>query len=171
MKILIVGLGSIGKRHAKNLEGKADLLLCDQNTSQTEDLNGQVFSDYDEALQENPDGVIIALPNDHHYKAAQKALRSGTYVLVEKPITNTLEDAKALTELSQGKLFVVCVTCATTKPLKPLKQALQKSAPPSSHGHILGIICPICVLVLITASFMLRKKKPVAAHSWIAFMS
>ena len=111
MKILIVGCGSIGQRHAKNIAAIADVSICDSDgvklKALSDDLDCPQFSDIDDALKNQYDGIIIALPNKFHYDAAIKALKTGAFVLVEKPLCHTLEQAEKLVELGGDRLFVV----------------------------------------------------------------
>ncbi|NLZ47182.1 MAG: oxidoreductase [Clostridiales bacterium] len=56
---------------------------------------------------ENIDLVVIAAPNELHYKLAKKALESGKHVVVEKPFTVTTYEAEELITLAlaKGKLI------------------------------------------------------------------
>ena len=78
MRFLIVGLGSIGRRHLRNLRalGEQDILLfrTHRATLPDEDLDGlPVFTDLHQALAEKPDGVIIANPTAAHLSSALPA--------------------------------------------------------------------------------------------------
>ncbi len=108
MKLLIVGYGSIGKRHAANARAFGEVLVCEKDAERVKDFDGTTHTDLDVALAEKPDGVVIALPNAYHYEAAKKALAAGAFVLVEKPICNDLSQARELVELGGERLFVVC---------------------------------------------------------------
>src|SRR5262249_60385360 len=60
----------------------------------TADAN-QIFSD------PNVDLVVIATPNDTHFELAQRALRAGKHVVVDKPFTTTAEEAEELIVLAR----------------------------------------------------------------------
>ncbi len=111
MRILIVGCGSIGARHARNTAPLADIAICDTDVQKVQvlakELDCGAYTDFQEALSTKPDGVIIALPNKHHYSAAKAALETGAYVLVEKPLCHTLDDARELVKLGRDRLRVV----------------------------------------------------------------
>jgi predicted dehydrogenase len=66
-------------------------------------------SDVEELLAAGCDGVVVASPNHLHRVHAEAALRAGANVLIEKPMTVTLEDASALaaTATLTGKLLSV----------------------------------------------------------------
>ena len=55
------------------------------------------------------DAVVIALPASLHYETAKKALQAGKHVLVEKPMTDSLETAQELVELAKDKGLVLMV--------------------------------------------------------------
>jgi len=95
MKFLIVGLGSIGRRHFSNLFslGKKDLLLYRTHKATLPDLDfGDIpcFSDLDAALALKPDGVIVANPTALHLEVAMAAARAGAALLIEKPVSDSL---------------------------------------------------------------------------------
>jgi predicted dehydrogenase len=66
-------------------------------------------SEVEELLAASPDGVIVASPNQLHRVHAEAALRAGAHVLIEKPMTVTLDDAVALGALAGecGRLLTV----------------------------------------------------------------
>ncbi|MGB6633887.1 MAG: Gfo/Idh/MocA family oxidoreductase, partial [Terriglobales bacterium] len=94
-RILVVGCGSIGRRHAKNLKALEvrQLGFCDTNSEALkqccEEVPGEVFSDYGEALQEfKPDVVLICTPPVYHVEEALAALRAHAHVFIEKPLSH-----------------------------------------------------------------------------------
>ncbi len=95
MKFLIVGLGSIGRRHFSNLFslGKKDLLLYRTHKATLPDIDfGDIpcFSDLDATLALKPDGVIVANPTALHLEVAMAAARAGAALLIEKPVSDSL---------------------------------------------------------------------------------
>jgi scyllo-inositol 2-dehydrogenase (NADP+) len=69
-----------------------------------------IVKDIDEMLLDDSlDLVVITTPNDTHFPYAEKALLAGKHVALEKPFTNTLEEAAAVVELSKqsGKTLSV----------------------------------------------------------------
>jgi predicted dehydrogenase len=111
MKILIVGCGSIGQRHARNFGKFADVIVCDTDQEKAEtlakELSCTVFTDFSKALAGKPEGVVIALPTHLHYDAVKQALARGARVLVEKPICINLAQAAELVKLGGERLLVV----------------------------------------------------------------
>lgn len=128
LKILIVGLGGIGQRHARNLRtlmGQNVKLLAyrlRRNTQMLTDkmqvengidvesgLNIQVFTTLEDALAENPSAVIIANPTSMHLSVARAAAEAGCHLFVEKPISHTLEGVEELLGIIKEKKLVTLV--------------------------------------------------------------
>jgi predicted dehydrogenase len=96
MKILIAGLGSIGRRHLRNLQalGESDILLYRTGRSSLPDdeLAGlPVETDLSAALAQHPRAAIISNPTALHLEAAIPAAEAGCHVLIEKPLSHSLE--------------------------------------------------------------------------------
>ena len=94
-RALVVGCGSIGRRHAKNLKtlGVRHLGLCDQSSDalvkSRKDVCGETFGDYGEALQNfRPDIVLVCTPPVYHVQNALAALHAGAHVFIEKPLSH-----------------------------------------------------------------------------------
>ena len=97
MKFLIAGLGSIGRRHFRNLIslGEKDIVLLRSHhaTLPDDELKGYpVETDLSEALKKyKPDAVIIANPTALHLDVAIPSANAGCSILIEKPISNSLD--------------------------------------------------------------------------------
>jgi glutamate-1-semialdehyde 2,1-aminomutase/spore coat polysaccharide biosynthesis protein SpsF len=94
-RALVVGCGSIGRRHAKNLNslGLRQLAFCDTNVEAlqqcSKDVKGELFSNYSEALLTfKPDLVLICTPPVYHVEEALAALRARSHVFIEKPLSH-----------------------------------------------------------------------------------
>jgi predicted dehydrogenase len=96
MKILIAGLGSIGRRHLRNLValGEKDIVLLRTHkaTLPDDELAGYpVETDLAEALKKHrPQAVIVSNPTALHMDVAIPAAQAGCAILLEKPISNDL---------------------------------------------------------------------------------
>lgn len=90
MNALVVGLGSAGKRHARNWAelGLGEVWACRRRGSagQAAGVETRTFFDLEEALAAGPDLVIVANPTSLHVETARAAVRAGCHVLVEKPL-------------------------------------------------------------------------------------
>ena len=95
MKFLIAGLGSIGRRRLRNLRtlGQADIILYRTHQATLPDAElGDLptFTELSLALDEKPDGFIIANPTALHLDVAIAAAKAGSALLIEKPISDGL---------------------------------------------------------------------------------
>lgn len=102
MRILIVGAGSIGARHAANAAAAAEVgavavvdVDCAKARAVADSIGGLVFADVSTALDWAPDGVVIAVPHADHLALADQAVKTGARVLVEKPIATDPAAARA----------------------------------------------------------------------------
>ena len=97
MKYLIAGLGSIGRRHMRNLIalGEKDIVLFrTRKATMPEDelADFPVETDLQEALKKHkPDAVIVGNPTSMHLDIAIPAAETGCAILLEKPISNSTE--------------------------------------------------------------------------------
>jgi predicted dehydrogenase len=101
MKILIAGLGSIGRRHFRNLRtlGEENILLyrTHRATLSDDELAGfPVETDLSKALSHHPDAVIISNPTALHLDVAIPAAELGCHLLLEKPISHSLDGLERL---------------------------------------------------------------------------
>jgi predicted dehydrogenase len=106
MRGLVVGLGSIGRRHARNWAalGLGPLAVCRQaRTPQPEPLGvaAREFFDLEDALNAQPDVVLVTNPTSLHLKVACRAVRAGAHVLIEKPLADSLEGIAELLDLAR----------------------------------------------------------------------
>jgi len=115
MKFLIAGLGSIGRRHFRNLialrEKNIVLLRTRKAALPDDELAGYpVETGLTEALQKHkPDAVIVANPTSMHLDVAIPAAETGCHILIEKPVSHSLERLDVLqktAEKSGSKILV-----------------------------------------------------------------
>jgi predicted dehydrogenase len=108
MKFLIAGLGSIGRRHFRNLIalGETDIVLLRTRkaTLPEDELAGYlVETDIHEALQKHkPEAVIVANPTALHLDVAIPAAGAGCHLLLEKPVSDSLERLDLLQQAAQA---------------------------------------------------------------------
>ena len=109
MKILIDGAGFIGEVHLNILlkYKLADIAVSETNETRLNEIIRkynikEYYKDIDEALENSDfDGAVICTPNHLHAKHSVKFLEKGIGVLVEKPMTHTIEDAKMMVETAE----------------------------------------------------------------------
>ncbi len=115
VRIGVIGVGVMGERHCRvctnlprvELAGLADLNPArGQQVAATYDTT--YFADYHDLLP-HVDAVTIAASTPAHYALARDCLEAGKHVLVEKPITETVEQAQHLIALAQERGLVLQV--------------------------------------------------------------
>ena len=135
MKFLIAGFGSIGRRHLRNLLalGEEDIVLYRSHRSTLEDdeiARFPVETDLQKALAHKPDGVIISNPTALHLDVAIPAAQAGCHILMEKPISHTMDEIPALEKALQqgGAKMLVGFQFRFHPGLQQAKQLLEESA-------------------------------------------
>jgi predicted dehydrogenase len=117
MKALVIGGGSIGKRHLQNLKalGVASLGLVepdrDRNRLVASEISVRVFASLDEGLQWAPDFVVIASPTHLHIEHALAVAKCGIDFFVEKPLSHTPEGIDELYDIVSRKKLISLVGC------------------------------------------------------------
>ena len=113
IKVAVIGVGYLGKFHAEKykINKKVDLVgVVDSNkerrTEISKKLNVLQFSNYKEVLPK-VDAVSIAVPTNLHYEIGKIFLENGKHVLLEKPFTSTLAQAKTLGKIADNKKIIL----------------------------------------------------------------
>ena len=149
MKVLFVGLGSIGQRHLRNLRalkgntveiiawrvrGLNRVLTDDMRIETGADLvsryNYREVPSLEAGLAEQPDCTFICNPTSMHVPVALAAVRAGSHVFIEKPLSDSMTDVDALiAEASQRKLIAYVGYQFRFHPaIQCLEQLLKKGA-------------------------------------------
>src|SRR5712692_5930607 len=108
IRVGVAGAGAIGTIHARaytrvpdvELVGIADPVI-EKAEPVARETGSRVFRDYEGLLREGVDVLNVCLPPDLHLPAAEAAAQAGTHVLMEKPITRTLEEAHQIIAVCQ----------------------------------------------------------------------
>src|SRR5262245_10474848 len=100
IRVGVAGAGFIGAVHArayKQIAGVELVGLADPAAERVEPLAREVecaaFPDYEALLQAGVDIISVCLPPRLHLPAAEAAARAGAHILMEKPITRSVEEA------------------------------------------------------------------------------
>lgn len=115
IRVGVIGLGRMGQQHCRvystlrrvQLSGVHDV-NAELGRSIAQRLDAPFFSRVEDLLQE-VDAVSLVTPTPSHYDLAMTCLKHGVHLLVEKPITETLEQAEALTRAAEESGLVVQV--------------------------------------------------------------
>lgn len=158
MKILMIGLGSAGQRHMRNLKK----IFGDQVSfvayrvrkySRTFDDNLNVLdgqdvntvyhvTEYDSleaALQEKPDVAFIANPNSMHMECALAVARAGVDIFLEKPVSDSLAGTDELAKLVKEKELILYVGYQMR--LHPCIAKLKRDMEDEVIGRIVAVDC------------------------------
>jgi predicted dehydrogenase len=115
LRLIVCGLGSIGQRHVKNLItlGQRDVILYRTGKSTLPDhefADFRVEHNFAAAIERwKPDAVVVSNPTSLHLNVAIPAAEAGCYLLIEKPISNSLDGMDKLQtalESGGGKILV-----------------------------------------------------------------
>jgi predicted dehydrogenase len=109
LKTAVIGVGYLGRFHAQKyavMPGSELLGVVDVNPAAREQVGAELgvpaHADYRELLGK-VDAISVVTPTPQHFEVASAFMEAGAHVLVEKPITTTVEDAARLIELAARK--------------------------------------------------------------------
>ena len=115
LPVAVIGVGEHGKRHARAFKRVLDAELAgvyderrDRATALASELGVKAFQSLEETLKA-VQAVSIVIPTTDHAAVARLAMESGKDVLLEKPITRTVEEADELIDISDrtGRILQV----------------------------------------------------------------
>ena len=117
IKLLIVGCGSIGKRHRKNaiLNGiqPENIISIDNRKDRLEEVKKLgikfFFLDFDEGIKSNFDAAVICSPTSMHIKQSLKIASLKKHLLIEKPLDSKLDGADELLSITKKQNLVAMI--------------------------------------------------------------
>ena len=133
LSVLVVGAGSIGRRHSRVLRrlGVKDLRICDPDQKNRalcseEGSVSREYSDLKAALLDTPDAVFICTPPSLHIPHSIESMLAGIHVFCEKPLSDTTVDVGALKKVIRdtGKIFTVGYCFRFHEGLRKAKQMI-----------------------------------------------
>ena len=136
MQVMVVGCGSIGRRHLLNLMalGVDDVIACDPNENirtASEALGICSYSNYHEAIAENPNvtAAVICTPTSLHVEQACDLACRGIHLLIEKPLSHDVEGIAALLrQVNDHHLIGMMAMCYRFHPaLMAIKKLLEEN--------------------------------------------
>jgi predicted dehydrogenase len=115
LRIAVIGVGYMGKFHAEKfaaIPGAELVAVVDADGVRAEQtavsLGCGHATDY-RAVLPRVDAACVAVPTEKHHAVVRDCLDAGVHVLVEKPLSRTLEEADCLLELAGAKGLVLQV--------------------------------------------------------------
>jgi len=107
IKVVVVGVGSLGSRHARiysELPGVELVGVLDTDRERTEEIAAQYncrpFTDLKD-IPSSVEAVSVVVPTDRHYEVAGELMNRGYHLLIEKPITDDVSHARELLRLAE----------------------------------------------------------------------
>jgi len=115
-RFLVIGCGSIGKRHLGNLLAlKADVMAFDIQEAPRREVKRkfdiEVVDRLEEAWERNPQVALIAVPTSLHVALALQAAKHGCHLFIEKPLSDKLEGVDQLLNSVRKRALTTLVGC------------------------------------------------------------
>lgn len=140
-RILVVSLGSIGRRHLRNLRSllpEAELaVLRRPGSPATAEGATHVFHDLSSALAFRPDAAIVASPATEHLAVARALVAQAVPVLVEKPFADKIEGLAELVSDAEAKRVPLFV--AYNLRFHPMVQRVRTLLAEEAIGRVLTV--------------------------------
>ena len=115
LKVAVVGVGHLGKWHADKYAACADcelVAVVDSDARLAREIaskhGAEAFANYHDILGE-VDAISLVVPTSLHYKIGREFLEAGIHCLIEKPITETVDEAETLIKIARDKGLVLQV--------------------------------------------------------------
>ena len=110
-RLIIVGYGSIGKRHLRIMRAQLPLanirVLHHSSCSESHEFADGCYSSLKEACNFRPEIAIIANPAPFHIEVAQELVNIGCHLFIEKPISIDMEGINDLIEIACAKNVLI----------------------------------------------------------------
>ncbi|MBL8865756.1 MAG: Gfo/Idh/MocA family oxidoreductase [Planctomycetia bacterium] len=131
-RVLIVGVGSIGERHARCFAatGRAAVSICEVNAELRWIVAdrysiAETFADLDAGLASRPEVVVICTPAHRHVPMALAAVRAGAHVLIEKPLATGFDGVDELIRESCDRTVGVAYVYRSHPALAAMREAIR----------------------------------------------
>jgi predicted dehydrogenase len=147
MKVAVIGVGSMGRNHARVYSELAEaelVAVSDANEKQAgsiaEKFGVRAYTDYREMLEkEKPEAVSVAVPTVLHEEVGMAALEAGAHVLMEKPIAATVDEGQRL--IAKAKMVGRQLMVGHIVRFNPAIQALKQKLAAGELGRIFQVFC------------------------------
>ena len=118
MRFILIGAGSIGRRHLQNLVtlGHEVAAIADPDPKRVDELRAAFphavcTGDEDKALEQRADAALICSPTACHIPQARKAIERGMHIFIEKPLADSLAGTEVLAAEAAAAKRVALVAC------------------------------------------------------------
>lgn len=130
--MLLVGYGSVGRRHASNLESARGVRLgiaepdgVARSSAATRHPRASLFASLEEGLRWEPDGVAICTPSHLHADMVRQALEHTQHVFVEKPLAIERDAATSLRGPAKGARVTVGYNWRYSRGFEAVREAVR----------------------------------------------
>ncbi|MFT7617004.1 MAG: putative dehydrogenase [Planctomycetota bacterium] len=160
LKFAVIGAGHLGSIHARVLDENPRVqlsMICDVDKERGAALASKYGAQFcaDVSGLEGIDAAIVATPTAQHFAVAIRLLESGIHVLVEKPICDTVEDARKLCEkakecnlrlmVGHSERFNPVIVALEAHQLKPRFIDSQRVSPFSFRSADIGVVMDMMI--------------------------
>tara|TARA_B110000014_G_scaffold249633_1_gene225118 strand:+ start:2156 stop:3148 length:993 start_codon:yes stop_codon:yes gene_type:complete len=113
MKALVIGYGSIGKRHVENLVSykNYDVIIVTKQKDIPKMRRVKIFDNLDDAINEKPKIALITNETRFHIQVATKLAKNEINLFIEKPLSDSLKGITTLQKIIKKKKLVTMVGC------------------------------------------------------------
>ncbi len=161
IKFSVIGVGHLGRAHARVLTELPNTELVsvvdideERGTKEAERLGVPWERDF-KRTPGNPEAVCVVVPTFLHFQVASWFLQRNVHVLVEKPITSTIEEAEILVKLARERDLVLQVghverfnpifTAVKELGIKPRYLEAQRVAPFTFRSMDVGVVMDLMI--------------------------
>jgi len=148
IRVAVIGVGHLGQHHARILsEMKGVDLACivDSDEERGKEISAKLSIPTISRCEDIPDdigAVSIVTPTSTHHAVAMEMLNAGRDVMVEKPISVSIEEAKEMTDFAEAKGRILQVGHIERFNPAVLAVAEQLNKPMFIESHRLGTFTP-----------------------------
>ena len=145
IRLLIVGVGSIGERHLRCFArtNRVRSSICEIN----DELRQRVGQEYavsdcyknlEEALEDAPTAAVVSTPAHLHIPIAVRLAEAGVHLLIEKPLSTSMEELDQLRAICNERELIVAV--GYVRRMDPVLVELREAVKAGQFGNILQVV-------------------------------
>jgi predicted dehydrogenase len=165
LRCAVIGVGYMGKFHAEKFSASADaelIAVVDADAARAKEIAAALGCGHEtdhRALLKRVDArieaVCVAVPTERHHAVVRDCLEAGVHVLVEKPLSRTLEEADSLLELARAQGLILQVghlqrfnpafQALAAQGGRPLFIDIERLAPFKSRGTDVDVVLDLMI--------------------------
>lgn len=161
LKVGVFGVGHLGKFHLNNWKEIDGVKLVgffdpsEQNASEVKEQYGLKRFKNEDKLIDTCDAIDIVAPTTEHFQICKKAILKSKHVFVEKPLANTMEEAREIVKLAKEaniklqvghvERFNPAFLAATEHPLNPMFVEVHRLSQFNPRGTDVSVILDLMI--------------------------